>query len=54
MGFVYKEVRGGINHANTTEEVMVIQIPIASLVIWAWLIPPLTSLWTKPIAAIEE
>ena len=26
MGFVYKEVRGGINHANTTEEVMVIQI----------------------------
>ena len=31
-----------------------IQIPITSLVIWAWLIPPLTSLWMKPIAAIEE
>ena len=26
MGFVHKEVRGGINHAHTTKEVMGIQI----------------------------
>ena len=31
-----------------------IRIPITSLVIWVWLIPPLASLWMKPIAAIEE
>ena len=31
-----------------------IRIPIISLVIWVWLIPPLTSLWTKRIAAIEK
>ena len=31
-----------------------IRIPITSLVVWAWLIPNLTSLWTKPIASIEE
>ena len=30
-------------------------ISITSLIVWAWLIPPLTSLWTKPIiVAIEE
>ena len=26
MGFIHKEVRGGINHAHTTKEVMEIQI----------------------------
>ena len=26
MGFVHKEVRGGINHIHTTKEVMIIQI----------------------------
>ena len=26
-----------------------IRITVTSLVVWAWLIPPLTSLWTKPI-----
>ena len=26
MGFVYKEVRGGINHAHTNKEVMGIRI----------------------------
>ena len=26
MGFVHKEVRGGINHAHITKEVMAIQI----------------------------
>ena len=31
-----------------------IRIPITSLVVWVWLIPPLTSLWTKPIVAIEK
>ena len=32
-----------------------IRIPITSLIVWAWLIPPLTSLWTKLIiVAIEE
>ena len=31
-----------------------IRIPITSLVVWAWLIPPLTSLWMKPIVAIEK
>ena len=27
MGFVHKEVRGGINHAHIVKEVMEIQIP---------------------------
>ena len=32
-----------------------IRIPITSFVEWAWLIPPLTSLWRKPIVvAVEE
>ena len=32
-----------------------IEIAIISLIVWAWLIPPLTPLWTKSIiVAIEE
>ena len=29
-----------------------IQITVTSLVVLAWLIPPLTSLWTKPVVVV--
>ena len=29
-----------------------IRITVTSLVVWAWLIPPLTSLWTKPVVVV--
>ena len=31
-----------------------IRVPITSLIVRAWLIPPLTSLWTKPIVVPIE
>ena len=31
-----------------------IWIAITSLIVWAWLIPPLTSLWTKPVVVTVE
>ena len=31
-----------------------IRITVTSLVVWAWLIPPLTSLWTKLVVVAIE